>query len=246
VTPQRNPDAALPADTALPDVGGIHGCAPEALITDVQSTDPGYGNGCIRGAWTLEAVTGTTTPPVGQTDNTVLVSPVAIGMGSNPLAPSSTFAIHVSGSGQHNVPPNFGYAELFASLNHPSDDEIGTVDASMYTGIQFYGKLSFGDAGARLTVANLFTDPVGGMCTPGGTNHNDCYDNPGAAITTSTDWTLYQVPFASLEQLDYGFLSPIGDKFPKGAITHIRWDIGIPSPGEAAPWELWIDDLRFY
>jgi hypothetical protein len=87
---------------------------------------------------------------------------------------------------------------------------------------------------------------VGGKCTPGGTNHNDCYDNPGAKITMSTTWKMYQVPFASLEQLDYGYPSPIGADFPRGAITHIRWDIGIPDTGGTAPWDLWIDELRFY
>jgi hypothetical protein len=241
------PDAALPRDAALPVDVGIHGCAPVALITDVQSTDPGYGNACIRGGWTLEASNGTTTPvAVGQPADTALVSPVAIAMGSNPLALSSTFAVHVFGEGQHNVPPKFGYAELFASLNHPSDDEVGTVDASMYTGIQFYGKLSFGATGARLTVANLFTDPVGGRCTPGGTNNNDCYDNPGMDLTVSADWKMYQVPFAGLEQLHYGYPSPVGADFPRSAITHIRWDIGIPDTGNTAPWDLWIDELRFY
>jgi hypothetical protein len=40
--------------------------------------------------------------------------------------------------------------------------------------------------------------------------------------------------------------SPASPIFPGGAITHIRWDIGIPSTGETGPWDLWINELRFY
>jgi hypothetical protein len=251
VTPSNGrPDSALPFDAAIDAVPPPDGgCAPVALITDVQSADPGYGNACIRGAWTLQAFNGTTVPDAaGQPDQTTLVSPVAFAAGTNPLDTSSTFAIHVSGMGQQNVGSDFSYAELFAALNQPSDDKVGTVDASMYTGIQFYGKISANrTTGVRLTVANLFTDPAGGMCTPGGSNKTDCYDNPGIGLTLSaTSWMMYRVPFADLMQQDYGFPSPVGPAFPRSAITHIRWDIGIAELGPTEPWELWIDDLMFY
>jgi len=250
VQPQRTPDAAVPADAAdaaLPGDVGIHGCAPVALITDVESTDPGYGNACIRGAWRLEALNGTTTPDaVNQPSNAVLVSPVAITSDPNPFNTSSTHAVHVSGEGQHNVGENFAYAELFAALNQPSDTEVGTVDASMYTGIQFYGKLSAGSTGARVTVGNLFTAPAGGMCTPGGANKTDCYDNPGIELVMSTTWKKYEVPFASLTQYGYGYPSPVGPAFPRNAITEVRWDIVVPDTGNTMAWDLWVDDLRFY
>ena len=73
-----------------------------------------------------------------------------------------------------------------------------------------------------------------------------CYDNPGADLAITTEWTKYQVPFASLTQLGFGNPSPLGDTFPKSAIIHLKWDIGIPMTGPTAPWELWIDDLTFY
>jgi len=50
----------------------------------------------------------------------------------------------------------------------------------------------------------------------------------------------------SLTQLGFGNPSPVGQAFPKEAITLLKWDLGIPSTGPTAPWELWVDDLTFY
>jgi hypothetical protein len=122
---------------------------------------------------------------------------------------------------------------------------MGTVDASAYTGIQFYAIMSTGASGVRMTVGNLYTDPVGGLCStaPGPTG---CYDDPGAALAISTTWTKYQIPFSSLTQVGFGNPSPLGTNFPKVALTHVRWDLGIPMTGPTPAWELWVDDLTFY
>jgi hypothetical protein len=237
---------AVPADASMAD-GGLPGCVPTALITDVEEAQAGYGSACIRGGWTLEALNGTTVPmSVGQPSNTTLVVPTSIVVGSNPLARTSSFAIHVSGSGQRNVSSEFSYAQLTASLNRPTDDQVGTVDASAFTGIEFLGKLTAGATGVRLTVGNLYTDPAGGRCTPGGSNDVDCYDDPGAGLPLNDTWTRYRIPFTTLTQDGFGLPSPLGAAFPKEAITHIKWDLGIPETGETAPWELWVDELRFY
>jgi hypothetical protein len=95
----------------------------------------------------------------------VPVAPVPITIGSNPLDPTSTFAVHVSGSGQANTAGQFSYAQLTAWLNTVSETQIGTVDASQYTGVQFYAIVNTGALGARLTIGNLYTEPSGGMCT---------------------------------------------------------------------------------
>lgn len=221
-------------------------CAPAPLITRVESGDPFYGDGCIHGGWYLEAFNGVTTPPIaGAPNDTTPVAPVSITLGSNPLDPTSTFAVHVSGSGQANTATEFAYAQLTAWLNTISDTQIGTIDASQYTGVQFYAIIKTGTTGARLTVGTLYTDPSGGMCTttPG---PKGCYDNPGAQLQITTAWTKYQIPFNSLTQLGYGNPSPLGADFPKHQILHLKWDLGIPMIGPTAPWELWIDDLTFY
>jgi hypothetical protein len=241
----QSADAAT-ADTAAPDAWATS-CAPAALVTTVENTDPGFSNACIHGAWFLQALNGTTTPAApGRPDNTAVVAPVAITIGSDPLDPSSTFAVHVFGNGQQNVGTTFSFAQLTASLNALSADQIGSVDVSAYTGVQFYAIINTGSTGARLTVANLYTDPIGKLCTPIGGQPTSCFDHPGAQLMLSTTWTKYQIPFASLTQIGFGNPSPLGASFPRNAITLLKWDIGIPMTGPTAAWELWVDDLTFY
>ena len=244
--------ALLPACGSVSDPGTVdaapedawnRSCVPEALVTRVESVDPYYGTDCVHGGWYLESLNGTTSPAASETP--VAVAPASITLGSNPLDPTSTFAVHVSGSGQENVGTQFSYAQLTAWLNTVSETQIGTVDASKYTGIQFYGIISTGPLGARLTVGNLYTDPSGGMCTET-SGPKSCYDHPGAPLAISTTWTRYQIPFDSLTQLGFGNPSPTGAQFPKGAIVQLKWDIAIPMNGPTPPWELWIDDLTFY
>lgn len=228
---------------APPDDAWLRSCAPGPLVTRVESTDPHYGTECIHGGWYLEAFNGMTTPVASRMP--VPVAPVSITLGSSPLDPTSTFAVRVSGSGQVNAGSEFSYAQLTAWLNTVSDTQIGSVDASQYTGVQFYAIINTGPLGARLTVGNLYTEPSGGMCTTAA-GPRSCYDHPGAQLAISTTWTKYQVPFDSLTQVGFGNPSPVGAQFPKGAIVQLKWDIGIPASGPTPPWELWIDDLTFY
>lgn len=222
-------------------------CMPAPLISTIETGDTGFGNACIRGQWYLQAANGTTTPSApGRPDNTAPVTPIAIPIGTDPLDTSSTFAVHVSGSGQQNVGPAFSFAQLTASLNTPSTTQVGSVDVTAYTGIQFYAIVNTGPTGARLTVANLYTEPVGGLCTTTPGQPTSCFDHPGAQLAITTTWTKYQIPFASLTQLGFGNPSPIGAMFPRNAIVLLKWDIGIPPSGPTPSWELWVDDLTFY
>jgi hypothetical protein len=222
-------------------------CAPPALITTVEAADAGFSNTCIHGQWYLEALNGTTMPAApGRPNNLVPVVPSPITIGTDPLDPSSTFAVHVSGSGQQNMGTTFAFAQLTASLNTPSATQIGSVDATAYTGIQFYAIIKTGTTGARLTVANLYTDPAGGKCTTTPGQPTSCFDHPGAPLTISTTWMKYQIPFASLTQIGFGNQSPTGAAFPRSAITLLKWDIGVPMTGPTDPWDLSVDDLTFY
>jgi hypothetical protein len=235
------------APDAPPADAWVANCAPPALITTVEAADAGFGNACVHGQWYLEALNGTTTPTApGHPNNLVPVVPSPITIGSDPLDPSSTFAVHVSGMGQQNVGTTFSYAQLTASLNTPSATQIGSVDVSAYTGIQFYAIIKTGTTGARLTVANLYTDPVGGMCTTTPGQPTSCFDHPGAQLTITTTWTRYQIPFDGLAQIGFGNKSPVGAQFPKNAITLLKWDIGIPMTGATEQWDLMVDDLTFY
>jgi hypothetical protein len=238
-------DAAV-TDAGMPDAWESSCVLPVPLITPVESANPGYGNSCLHGSWNLQALNGTTTPPsVEQPGHTALVHPTPIALGFNMIDRTSTFAVHVSGNGQENMNGVFSYAQLAAPLNTISATEVGTVDASAYTGVQFYAIINAPTTGARLRVANLYTDPAGGMCTttdgPAG-----CYDHAGAPLAPSTTWTTYQVPFATLTQVGFGNPSPTGAAFPSNAIINIRWDINVPTTGPTPAWELWIDGVTFY
>jgi hypothetical protein len=238
-------DAAVVRDVAVADAW-LSSCVSTQLITTIESNDPAFGNECLHGSWYLQSPNGTTMPPApGQPNNTAPVIPATITIGTDPLDPASTYAVHVLGSGQQNMGTVFSFAQLTVSLNTLSETQVGNVDASAYTGVQFYGIINTAASGARLTVADLYTDPSGGMCTIA-SGAKACFDNPGAQLTPSTTWTKYQVPFASLTQLGFGNPSPLGVDFPKRAIVDLKWDIGIPSTGATAPWEIWVDDLTFY
>jgi hypothetical protein len=242
----QNPADAGPIDGAAIDAWAMN-CAPAMDITKVEVSDPSYGNACIHGQWYLQAFNGTTSPSApDQPDHRVVVRPVSIPIGTDTEDTMSTFAVHVTGSGQENSGTTFSYAQLNASLNAPAPAQVGSVDASAYTGIQFYAIVNTAATGARLTVANLYTDPIGGMCTTTAGQPNSCFDHPGIQLAVHGTWSQYQVPFASLTQLGFGNHSPTGAAFPKNAITLMKWDIGIPSSGATQPWELWVDDLQFY
>jgi len=244
VSSSNHNDAAI--DTPTADAWSASCVAPQ-LITPIENGDTTFSGPCLHAQWYLQALNGTTTPTApGRPMNTVEVVPTAITLGSNSLDKASTYAVHVSGEGQTNISTTtFSYAQLTLALNTLSATQVGTVDASAFTGIQFYGKITVAASGLRLTVADLYTDPSGGMCSPSG-GKTGCFDAPGYQLAASADWKLYKVPFADLMQIGFGNPSPTGGLFPKDKIINLKWDIGIPAQGATQPWEIWVDDLTFY
>jgi hypothetical protein len=244
---------ALPDDAAMSDTGGPPdawqpNCIVTApLITTIESDNPVYSNKCLNGTWRIEVLNGASVPQAAEEPgHAAIVRPTGIALDFNTLDTQSTFAIHVSGSGQMNSGDTFTYAQLWAPLNNPGTGMVGTVDATAYTGVQFYAIINTAPTGARFRVANLYTDPAGGMCSLDSKDPSACYDHPGAQLAPSTVWTKYQVPFKSLTQVGFGHPSPVGDAFPRSAITVVRWDINIPPTGPTGAWELWVDDVTFY
>jgi len=227
----------------------VDGCVAAQQITAVESGDPTFESGCMRGRWALLSPNGMTVPATaGQPGNLAVVHPTVIGVGSNPLAPTSTFAVHVTGSGQENTAMLNSFAHVTATLNMAPSGDAASIDASAYTGVQFDAIVNTGPLGARLNVGNLYTEPAGKMCSmeSNAPPMTGCYDRPGATLAVNTSWTKYQVPFAGLLRSGFGNPSPVGSAFPKQAIVVLEWAIRIPDTGPTPPWELWIDDLEFY
>jgi hypothetical protein len=248
VTERPLPDAQ---PDAQPDAWPMT-CATPPDITAIESSASGYGNACIHGSWQLQSPNGVTVPSTeGAANRTTPVVPTAIGVTQHPntLDPSSKYAMYVSGVGQKNDPAGvgFSYAQLSAALNTLSSTQIGSVDASRFVGIEF-DAIIIAPSGARVSIANKYTDPSGQLCDPQPERPmKSCFDNPNKVLEPSTAWTRYQIAFSELTQLGFGLPSPVGDQFPSNEIINVRWDIDIPADNTEAPaWELWIDNLKFY
>jgi hypothetical protein len=197
-------------------------------MEDAQST---YGNGCPKGAWSLDFGGGGTSPPRGA------VTPVAV-----TDRPSSTRAIHVMGSGQRNTTATSfdAFVTLSASLNAwPAAS--GSLNASAFTGVSFWGKIT---GPVEMHVPNVNTSPAGGHC--GGSGIQQCYDDGKATVAPSTTWTHYMIPFSSLMGSNPRFGNPPGTPFPADQIYSIDWYVVIPTTGAVSAWDIWIDDLSFY
>jgi hypothetical protein len=212
-------------------------CTPTApAISDMEDGNAFYGTSCPKGAWYLSSKTGTVMAPAPFTGTEGLVTPVA-----SDRAPS-TKAIHVSGSAQANTTAMSydAFASLSASLNSPSATQTGAVNATAYTGVKFWGKIT---GTIKVQVSNSYTHPAGLKCMPTPTTAQ-CYDHPGTLLAPSTAWMEYTIPFAGLTQEAFGNPSPAA--FPKDAIYSIDFKVIVPATGPTAAWDIWVDDLTFY
>lgn len=215
--------------------GFMMNCTPAAAtISDMESGLFYYGTGsCPNGSWYLATAGGGTSTPIMGSITPVAPSPANTGDAA------STKAIHVSGSGQVNTSATSydAYVSLSASLNQPSQTEAGSVNASAYQGIKFWGIIS---GTVRLQVSSTATDQdaVPRTCV-------SCSDHLGAMLNPSTTWTQYQIPFSSLTQ--EGFGSPMVTTLDKTAVMKVLWKVIIPAfPTVTPAWDIWIDDLSFY
>jgi len=243
------PDAVVEVDAA-PDAWPMS-CATTD-ITPIEAAETGFGNACVHGSWQLQSPNGVTVPSTTDSnDHVTQVVPSPIGATQHPnlLDPSSKYAINVSGVGQKNDPGGIGfsYAQLTATMNTLSATQIGSIDASAFTGVQF-DAIIIAPSGARVSIANKYTDPSGQLCDPQPERPlKSCFDNPNLVLAPSTEWTRYQIPFKDLTQVGFGLPSPVGDQFPREEIISLRWDIDVPGDNTETPaWELWIDNLKLY
>jgi hypothetical protein len=221
-------------------------CTPAApLISDMEDGLFYYGNGCPKGGWFLDtagAGTITTDTSTAWTMPSGSYSPTTCMDSANT---TSTKCIHVSGSGQKNSGAMMydAHATLSAALNQPETNMAGSLNASAYTGVQFYGKVT---GNVVLQVSNADTDPHGGKCS--GSAATQCYDHAEKMLPVSSSWMLYKIAFSDLMQ--EGFGNKTASPFPKSAIYSIVFKIPVPDfsamPNAAPAWDLWVDDLSFY
>jgi hypothetical protein len=140
---------------------------------------------------------------------------------------TSRYAAHFSG---------FGFTDYGAVMGldlnaHGSGRDV--LDATNMTGVKFWMR-------SDVPVKVLFDIPetedarFGGWCS--NTAAQNCFNHFAFQITApSPEWTEYEVPFAALRQL------------AGSATWNPKQLLGIQfSVGPGAPFEVWVDDIRFY
>jgi endoglucanase len=123
---------------------------------------------------------------------------------------------------------------VFAGMGLNFIDPKGPYDATAYKGIGFKAKKGPGTGHVRLKVPDISTDPDGKVCT------DKCFNDFGADIELTEQWTQYVFPFASMKQLE-GWGSPRPPAIDPSKIYGVQFQVN--SPG--ASFDIWVDDLRF-
>jgi hypothetical protein len=106
-------------------------------------------------------------------------------------------------------------------------------DASAYTGIAFYAKLTRGSAQFFVNLQDMNTHVDGGLCTvESGPTQCDAF---GGNVTIGSEWELKTIPFAALKQRGFGKAETA---FDASRLVNFR----LQAKGD---FELWIDQVQF-
>lgn len=211
--PQSAETSAPPnsaATPALPEAMGKATCANPAL-DDLEDADGRSLVADSRGGYwyTYKDSAGTTVEPMGS------FNPIEGGANGSKLAANMKGKTADSG---------IVYAGLGVNLTDP----MAPYDLSAASGFCFLAK---GKGPVRVKLPDVYTAPEGQQC-------KQCYNDFGADLTLTENWTEYCFEFAKLSQ------SP-GWGEPKPALTtdhvfSIQWQVGTP----AVDFDVWVDDVR--
>ncbi len=125
---------------------------------------------------------------------------------------------------------NIAFVGLGMNMSHPK----AAYDASRYAGVTFFARRSPGtSARVRVHFPDWNTDPDGAIC-------RDCFNDFGADITVTEQWTQYSLRFESLEQLQ-GWGTPRPQRIDSSRLFGIQFRV----MDRGAPFDIWIDDVAF-
>jgi endoglucanase len=123
---------------------------------------------------------------------------------------------------------------VFAGMGLNFTEPKGPYDATAYKGLSFKGKKAGAGTGkVRVKVPDASTDPDGKVCT-------ECFNDFGADVELTDQWTTYVFPFASMRQLP-GWGSPHPSGIDPSKLYGVQFQVN--SPG--ASFDVWVDDLKF-
>ncbi|WP_437964597.1 CIA30 family protein [Sorangium sp. So ce260] len=147
----------------------------------------------------------------------------------DPARGQSTTAARSWGSGFEGWGIGFGFD--LSSV----EGAKAVYDASAYTGITFWAKVGAGSStAASVLISDASTDAVGGACT----DECDAWQKQLASI--SEEWQQFTIPFADLKQGGWGTPAAT-EQIDAAKLYSIQFQVG-----EAATFDLYIDDLAFY
>ena len=123
---------------------------------------------------------------------------------------------------------------VFAGLGVNLTNPKRAYDASRFVGISFFARHGAGSAWRiRVQFPDGNTDPDGGVC-------GQCFNDFGATIDLTEDWTKYTVLFDSLGQTgDWG--TPHPERIDRSKLFGIQFRV----KNVDEPFDIWIDDIAF-
>ena len=146
---------------------------------------------------------------------------------------TSKYAAHSVAKGFTTWGAGFGF-----NLNDKGDGDGGSTktlyDASAYTGITFWAKVSATSATKmRVNISTKSTDPTGGVCTP----VDKCSDHYGGDVTLTPDWVKYTIMFADMSQQGWGTAAKTFETNMTYAVQ-MKFDKG-------QDFDVYVDDIAF-
>ncbi|HVZ79316.1 MAG TPA: hypothetical protein VHE12_00795 [bacterium] len=123
--------------------------------------------------------------------------------------------------------------------------DSGFYDASNFTGIQFYYKCPATDQALkrRFKVGTAVTLPPdqGGTCSSG------CYDNFGADLSVSPDWTKKAYAFTDLKREGWGApVTPPDMSDHLKEFINLTWAHSANNAAGTYAIDYWVDEVEFY
>ncbi len=125
-------------------------------------------------------------------------------------------------------------AEVYAGVGLVFAEPKAPVDASAYRGLAFVARRVGGaTTHLRLKVPDAATDPAGGVCT-------ECYNDFGAPMHVTDEWTRFEVAFADLVQ-ETGWGVPRPQAIDASRLYGVQWQVATAG----ATVDVEIDDVTF-
>jgi len=124
---------------------------------------------------------------------------------------------------------------VYAGMGFGFVDPPGPYDVRKYKGISFWAKVGLTDGAhnVRLKLPDRNTDPSGNVCT-------ECFNDFGAYLELTDEWTQYVIPFAAMkQQSDWG--KPRASALATDAVYGVQFQVD----DYGKTFDIWVDETEF-